>query len=227
MTDTKHLEHIALHLISFRLLKAGLLVAAPSFDSEGADLLILTALDENAKICKAQSKYRSLIRSSSSSIAIKAEYLEPNLVVFLFIDDGSENYQNLYCFFKDDVAKWEKNSTNEHILSFTKNTFNNQLSTFILEKDRITRIRNILEKSDARKEIQLILASQTNLQFDIEEIYKDDKKTIRLEKTPVGTIPIITDNATGTERFGSPMPYVNNKQLQYNHATDTWSTKLE
>lgn len=225
MADTKLLEYVALHLITHRLLKAGLLVALPSFDSEGTDLLILTEVNEHAKICRAQSKYRSLIRSSSSSISIPATYLSANLVVFLFIDDGSESYEHLYCFFEDDVSIWRKNSDNNHVLSFSKNTFSENLIAYVLNEKRIERIRSILETVDTHKEIGHFFVSQKNVRFESDEIYRDDTKIVRLEKTPIGSIPVIIDQTTGTENYGTTMPLGDPKEYDYDPVTDTWTAK--
>jgi hypothetical protein len=228
MSDTKLLEYVALHLIAHRLAKEDLFVALPSFDAEGTDLLVFADVKENAKFCKVQSKYRSLIRSESAHIEIPESYVTAHLIVFLFIDNGDESSRYLYCFFQEDISHWEKNEKDKYVLNFTKNTFQEKLASSLLDKDRIERIRAILEKVDSRKEILHFIKAQTNVRFESlvpNEIYRDDQKIVRVEKTPTGLVSRIIDRATGIERHGSSLPTDNLENVQYNPATDTFSVK--
>jgi len=118
--DTKPLENEAeLHIQSV-LLKHGFSVAKPTFDTDGADLLIVDSNKTKfTPVLRIQCKGRN-ISTNGSNISIPQEYVEKNFVVFLYTK--LENYKSeLFVFFSDDVTGW-RITNNEYVLSFNKNT---------------------------------------------------------------------------------------------------------
>src|SRR5262245_11779958 len=107
--DTTVIEYTAENLISHKLQRAGILVAKPKFDRDGTDLLGLLNVADGARFCRIQCKGRSLLRSSSSSVEIFADYVSNALILFLFVETGDSDTTNLFAFFGSEIRKkWEE-----------------------------------------------------------------------------------------------------------------------
>jgi hypothetical protein len=97
-TDTTKIANTAEDLIAHKLQRAGILVAKPKFDQDGADLIALLDVKDAAKFCRIQCKGRSLIGSSDSSVSVPINYATDGFVLFLEIDTGDRAEVDLYCF---------------------------------------------------------------------------------------------------------------------------------
>lgn len=80
--DTTVMEYTAEDLIAHKLQRANILVAKPKFDQDGADLLALLHVKDNAKFCRIQCKGRSLGKYGAS-VEIPTKYVSDGFVLFL------------------------------------------------------------------------------------------------------------------------------------------------
>lgn len=87
-TDTTIMEYTAEDLIAHKLQRSGLLVAKPKFDHDGADLLVLLDVKDNAKFCRVQCKGRSLRTRKHTEVLIPRKYATNGFVVFVFVETG-------------------------------------------------------------------------------------------------------------------------------------------
>ena len=180
--DTSHMEYTAEDLISHKLSRAGLLVAKPKFDRDGADLLGFMNVKKGTKFCRIQCKGRSLINSKSSNVEVLKNYVSGAFVLFLFIDDGSKDATNLFCFFTNDIERnWklkthEESSKDFYRLSFSRTSFNKtneqqSLLKYSVTEDKIEEIKSIIKNSDSEKEFDKM--------FDL---IKQQEQLLKLQK---------------------------------------------
>jgi hypothetical protein len=142
--DNKPLELQAEKLIEHKLIKHGLIVAKPSCDQEGADLLIIKDISQKiTPFIKVQCKGRTI--KKTSHVRIPTKYVEENFVVFLYVEEEGTKDDLLYVFFQDDIKRWRivgayfqlyipKDFQNRE--EFKERLFNN--------RQTITKIENIL-----------------------------------------------------------------------------------
>jgi hypothetical protein len=103
--DTKPVEIQAESLIEHKLIKHNFLVAKPSFDKEGADLLIVKNITKKiTPFIKIQCKGRLV--DNRSNVKIPQKYIDENFVVFLYIEKKESKEDFLYVFFEKDIKKW-------------------------------------------------------------------------------------------------------------------------
>ncbi len=104
--DTKPLEIQAEDLIKHKLLKFDFLVVKPTFDKEGADLLIIKDISQKVTpFVKIQCKGRTI--DKNSNVAIPKSYVEENFIIFLYVEIKETKEDFLYVFFKEDIEKWK------------------------------------------------------------------------------------------------------------------------
>ncbi|MCP4117399.1 MAG: hypothetical protein GY737_18800 [Desulfobacteraceae bacterium] len=154
--DTKPLEIESESYIQHELLKFGFKVTKPTFDTDGADLLIIDDVQNKfTKFLKVQCKGRTL-KSNGNHIEIPKEYVTENFVVFLYV--RCENFEScLFSFFYQDIVQWNIRN-NKYIFNFTfskltsqeivKNKFRHETVKIIKEK---------LESSMIKKYTSLII----------------------------------------------------------------------
>lgn len=99
--DTKRLEQIGETFVTSSLLDAGILVAKPFFDRLGADLIGFTSIDDKAKFCRIQCKYREL--KTTTSAQVDSEYVIGTFIFFLYIKNA--NKRHFYCFLPEDIKR--------------------------------------------------------------------------------------------------------------------------
>jgi len=155
--DTKHLESIAEEYISYRLQRAGVLVAKPKFDVHGTDLLAFSDMRDGVKFCRVQCKGRS-IAHSKSDIKIPIDYVTPGFVVALHLDLGDK--QLAYLFFATDIRRWRKNSNNEFRLSLVSTTVEENLRTHLLDDNKMDVMKSVIANAEVAQEYgQLVRGS--------------------------------------------------------------------
>jgi hypothetical protein len=138
--DTSIMEHTAEDLIAHRLQRAGLLVAKPKFDQNGADLLAFLDVNDGAKFCRIQCKGRSLRNSQGSSVKVPGNYVTDGLVVFLFVETGTSDETHLYCFLGGEIrANWARKDA-DYVLSITRSQFEVDLAPYAFDESRIREI---------------------------------------------------------------------------------------
>lgn len=139
--DNKPLELQAERLIEHQLIKHKLLVAKPSFDQEGTDLLIIKSVSKKiTPFVKVQCKGRTI--KTSSSLEIPLKYVEENFIVFLYTVKDNNDF--LYVFFHDDIIRWQK-IENAYQLYIPNNfQFREEFQNHLFNKESITKIENIL-----------------------------------------------------------------------------------
>lgn len=222
MRDTKQLEHIAIDLICHNLLKAGLLVARPEFDTRAADLLVLMTVEEDAKFCRVQAKYRSLSTQRSCTLCIATRYVSPSLVVFLYIESGDSRADNLFTFFHNDLAKWKVNAKHEYSLTVNRSHFKEALSRFRYDDQKSYRIKELLKRSNAASESRYLHLSSAVPVAPV--IFAEPTPDVQIFRMPTGLqfVPLVTNPSTGVQMLGSPCPG-DPARFTYNPSTDTWS----
>ena len=100
--DTKRLEQIGETFIVSKLLDADILVAKPFFDRMGADLIGFTSIDDKAKFCRIQCKYRGL--KTKTHVQVNSEYVLGAFVLFIYVK--SSQHKHFFCFLPNDIKKY-------------------------------------------------------------------------------------------------------------------------
>lgn len=158
--DTKHLEQIGVTLIESKLLEAGILLAEPKFDHYGADLIGFTAIDDQGRFCRIQSKYRTLTRTAS--VAVDAAYVVGAFILFVCVQ--MDNERRLYCFTPEEVARVFKLSTaRSH--SFFRLTITRKSTSALSDydylqhpKERFAAILNLIMAAPPNCEMQRVFS---------------------------------------------------------------------
>lgn len=186
MADYKPSELQAENLISHHLLKHKFKLSKPTFDIQGADLLILDSIDNMAtKFLKIQSKLRTIGDKKGSEVSIPLEYVTDNFVLFLYLNREDEA-EVLYTFFKDDIVNW-RIKNNEYKLGLSENSVL-ELRENIFSKKTVDTLKKLLKIQEVKKYTSIIIdgiflekaiASTKNLYA---EIWPDKTfKKLRLE----------------------------------------------
>ena len=168
--DNRPLELRAENEVSKQLTKLGLFVCKPMFDSSGSDLLIVENLENTPKLVIIQSKGRSIKKNQNSNVKINSQYLDPNFIVFIYVEKEDENRMDyLYCFFQEHVCQWTLKNGNYILNVPTK--FNEDEyfleNDFSINQEKSDRIVQICQKSEIDfanfiKDMSLGLQSEIN-----------------------------------------------------------------
>jgi len=150
------MEYTAEDLIAHKLQRAGILVAKPRFDREGADLLAMLGVGDGAKFCRIQCKGRSLLRSSTSNIDVKSDYVTDGLVLFLFVETGVADQTYLYCFFGSEIREKWISCDDCFRLTFSRAQLSSDLAPYTFSDEKVARIKHVIEQVDVRKELKVI-----------------------------------------------------------------------
>jgi|GEM_PF-4761161 len=166
MSDTKRMELIAENLISHFLQRHGILVAKPYFDQDAGDLFAITTVG-GIRFCRIQCKGRKVRPSAGNNVEISVAVNLESFVVCLFIDDGSFDSLNLYAFFGDEIAKWNKNSTGDkYILCLAHGTFVENLKQNKVSERTIDRIGNEIMKAELPTTVHYKFTSSGGFSLD-------------------------------------------------------------
>lgn len=172
--DTKPLEIQAESIIQSELLKHGFQVSKPTFDKEGADLIIIDDIKNKfTKSLRIQCKGRT-ISKKTTSVKIPKSYVDDNFILFIYtINEDKES--NLFVFFHEDILSWNINNK-EYVLSISEsNILSGKLSDFTFSTKKAKKIEKIIKKSPIKK-YTTVLIDENYLNEAIDktiEIYKD------------------------------------------------------
>lgn len=193
--DTTYLEYTAEDLIAHKLQRGGLLVAKPKFDRDGTDLIALMEVADGAKFGRIQCKGRTLISSNNSNVTIPKEYVKGAFFVFLYVDIG-DSEPHIFCFSAEEIIRYWKLKTEQksqkqiYYLGISKDSFLNSdkesnFLRFSLTNDRIDQIKEIIEKSNSKEEIELfnLLKQQQKLIEKKDKYYQLEKLINKIEHT--------------------------------------------
>ena len=137
MRDNKPMEMIAEHLIAHFLQRHKFRVTKPYFDQDAGDLFAMT--DEGGdRFCRIQCKGRTVRpgKDGGNTVEIACSHVKDQMIVVLYVDDGSFDAFHLFVFFKNDVEAWKKGKSKKvdvHRLKLTHSTFAKNL-----QKNRVT-----------------------------------------------------------------------------------------
>lgn len=121
MGDNKPRELQAELLITSFLIKNNFKVTKPTFDEDGADLLILDGIAEKStKFLKIQSKLRTIDDKKGSSVDVPIDYVTDNFILFLYVNRPCKD-EVLYTFFAEDIKLWNENHKG-YRLNITENS---------------------------------------------------------------------------------------------------------
>lgn len=171
--DTKRLEQIGETFIVSKLLDANILVSKPFFDRMGADLIGFTSIDDKARFCRIQCKYREL--KTRTHVQVSEEYVVGSFVIFIYVKCSDKIF--FLCFLPNDIKKF-----------FSHSEKGNGSFRLELTKKSITELRNdksIIFSSKKIDEIsKLMRSSSVDAEFKqlvkgIVQNYKDLTKTQR------------------------------------------------
>jgi len=153
---TKHLEHIGESLVIYSLLEAGILVAKPFFDKAGADLVGITSVDNRAKICRIQCKYREL--KTRTSVVVDSEYVKGAFVLFLYLKFDGEKH--LLCFLPKDIRKFYRKghlkNKDVYRLSINSKTFSQLTSnnSLMFTEAKVNNLNKLISESSSDMEMR-------------------------------------------------------------------------
>lgn len=154
--DTAIMEYTAEDLIAHKLQRAGILVAKPKFDQDGADLLALLDVKDNAKFCRIQCKGRSLASSKRTNVKIPNIYASDGFVLFLFIETGHKDQTYLYCFFGKDIRNLWKRQGDCFVLNISARSFESELSAFLFDNHKVDEIIKTIINMNVTGEFNLM-----------------------------------------------------------------------
>jgi len=155
MRDNKPAELQAETLVIHQLLKYGIKTSKPSFDQEGADLLIIHQVTQKSTaFIKAQCKYRSIFKGAANNITIPVKYVTDNFILFLYtIDEGKKD--GLYVFFASEIKNW-KISKDQYRFVVSEKTIGQSGSNLFTDQI-VTTINNLLAQRTYKNYTTIII----------------------------------------------------------------------
>lgn len=150
--DTSVMEYTAEDLISHKLQRAGILVAKPKFDQEGADLLGLLDVKDNAKFCRIQCKGRTLRGGRTSEVKLPTGYATNGFVLFLYVETGDRETTHLFCYLGHEIRENWNPRDGLYVLSLTASKLIDELQPFVFNDSRIWDIKKAIISIDVGPE---------------------------------------------------------------------------
>lgn len=179
--DTKRLENIGETFIVSRLLEENILVAKPFFDRLGTDLIGFTSIDDKARFCRIQCKYREL--KKTTPVQVDSNYVVGTFVLFLYIK--ARGKRHFYCLLPDDITRilTLKESKNKKVyrLSITKTTLQSleKDKSISFTPDKAAAIYKLMKDSSPNIEFLRIIKG---LEKDFKEYSKTQNDYVKLSK---------------------------------------------
>ncbi|MEA1995861.1 MAG: hypothetical protein U9N18_06940 [Campylobacterota bacterium] len=155
MADTTMKEHIAEDLITSELQRSGIYITKPKFDTDGTDLFAMLKIPSNTgniifKYCRIQCKYRSVEFGKKNIVEIPDQYIKPDFIVFLYVEDGDITKHQLFCFFWEDIkaksSPWYLKGGN-FILSIKMSNFKEILKKYVFDQTKVDEIKQRIQTS--------------------------------------------------------------------------------
>jgi hypothetical protein len=207
--DTKPIEMQAESLVQHKLLKSNFNISKPSFDKEGADLLIVDNITNSfTPFIKVQCKGRTVKENQGSNLTIPQSYVQDNFILFLYIEDEKKD-EKLFIFFKDQIISWKKRDK-DYILTLKSNVLNSgEFNAFEFNAAASSRIKELLSKSDIKKYTSLIIDSFSLEKALIEttRIYQEIYPEKEFKKPSLNDI--VKNILTKYDRFDSESKVIN------------------
>lgn len=172
--DTKQLEMQAESFIVHKLIKHGFHVSKPTFDKQGADLLIIDDINNKfTKTIRVQCKGRT-IRDSSTNIVIPVAYVEENFLVFLYVVNGGED-DLLFVFFSEDIIQWRTNTNNYALNVSSSKLSSEEFARHLFSLEAVNLMRSYLFNAPIKR-YTTVLIDQPFLESAIKrtiEVYEE------------------------------------------------------
>jgi len=170
--DTKYLEKIGESFITHILLEAGILVAKPLFDQLGSDLIGFTSVDDSARFCRIQCKYREV--KKTTCVEIDKEYVTGAFILFVYVKVQQERH--LFCFLPEDIRRTFTQGRQR-----TKNIFRLQITRKAIEslvkdkaiaftRKKATAISNLMKSSPPNSELRRMVSNLARQMKEVERI---------------------------------------------------------
>ena len=180
--DTKRLENIGEIFVINTLLEAGILVSKPLFDQSGGDLIGFTSVDDRARICRIQCKYREL--KTRTSVFVDSGYVTGAFVLFLYLKTPEEKY--LFCFLPKDIRhhfrKGAQGSKKVFRLTITLETvaaLSNEGSVWFTS-GKVAELFNLMRRSSPDFEIRRVVKDMVRTSRELENLRKKRDKLQKL-----------------------------------------------
>ena len=170
--DTKYLEKIGESFITYALLKAGILVAKPLFDQLGSDLIGFTSVDDSARFCRIQCKYRGL--KKATCVKINKEYVIGAFILFLYVK--TQQKQHLFCFLPKDIRRTftqgKQRTKNIFRLSITRKSIESLVKdkAIAFTRKKATAISNLIKSSPPNSELRRMVSDLARKMKEIERM---------------------------------------------------------
>jgi hypothetical protein len=148
--DTKPLEIEAESIVQHKLIKHDFHVSKPTFDKNGADLLIIDDINNKfTKTVRVQCKGRT-VGSSATNIKIPVAYVDENFIVFLYtVNEEKEDL--LFIFFSEEIREWNINNNHYSLSISSAKLSTDQFSSYLFSPDKVNSIKSYLNKAPIKK----------------------------------------------------------------------------
>lgn len=222
------LEKEAENRIASELARCGILVAKPYFDKDGGDLLAMLSVKDGARFIKVQCKGRSIERSKSCQVKIPEKYVTKDFVLFLYLRSPTPPGLFLYIFFEDDIASWKRNIRGQYVLSVSRSTCFEKLTSHKFDSKKEEKLIQLIQKADIKELFISLLPTNRNKiteQKEIRVIHNDQLIEVFVERSHIGVWETTSiDKITGTKMVRTACP-VHPDDYAYDPKSDTWVAK--
>lgn len=179
--DTKLLEQVGETFVTSTLLSAGILVAKPFFDELGTDLIGFTSVDDKARFCRIQCKYREL--KKRTCVEIDTKYVVGAFVLFLYVK--TQEQRHLFCFLPEDIRRIFSEGTqgtrSVFRMSITQKTAESLASdkTIAFTRKKGIAIYNLMKSSSPDSEFRQLVS---DLVRNVKEMTRMQRKQAELQE---------------------------------------------
>jgi hypothetical protein len=180
--DTKCLEQVGETFVIHSLLDAGILVAKPCFDQSGCDLIGFTSVDDKARFCRIQCKYRGV--KTATYVEIDTNYVVGAFVLFVYVKTQQDRH--FFCFLPEDIRRiftqHTQGTKSVFRLSITRKTAvslaKDKAISFTGEK--VTAISNLMKSSSPDSEFRQLVSGLVRNVKEITRIQREHAKLQQL-----------------------------------------------
>ncbi len=176
--DTKRLEQIGESFIVHKLLDEHILVTKPLFEQLGADLIGFTSIDDKARFCRIQCKYREL--KKATPVKIDSKYVVGAFILFLYIKfDGKRHY---YCLLPKDIRRIFKPKKNVFHLNITRKVLTSLDNKKFIKftKAKVAAISKLMKASSPNAELKRMISDLIEKFRNLSELRHEHEKLQQL-----------------------------------------------